>query len=390
MFLKKSSAIYCLLLVFGVIFVSDPVFAQSRRNNPINQNVRDELLPGRTDNLTQEQREALRVALEELNQSAENQLEMGNNDAAFEIWYRQIRLTRFLGVREEVETIKNVGAIAWQRSRRDDVNFLSERLSVLEAQNTTNSRLNPQLLPYFLDAYETLRDVDRSISLRVQLLEVARERGSEEDIKSNLESLGTLYLSKFDYFSAKPIYEELLTIAQREKDFIAESNSLRRLSQINGAMLRPENAIEYRKRLIANHVRNNNLRAVALVEIAVGDDYKLLDNPEEAAAFYQEAFNTAWSQGQFAIATDALKRLGNLYEEYEQLDSALVIYDELIKLQQQAYNYFGLMETYERIGIIHQQKQNITEARNSFIRALQIAQEINHRQEYYRQLLSQL
>lgn len=390
MFLKKNSVIYSWLLILTIIFISDPIFAQGRRNNPINQNVRDELLPRRTNNLTQEEREELRIALEELSQEAKNQWELGNNDEAFEIWYRQIRLTRFLGVREEIEIIDEVGAIAWERGRGDDVNFLSERLSVLEGENTTDNRLNPQFLPYFLDAYETLRDVDSLLSLRSQLLRVAREENNEEEIKTNLKSLGGLYVSKFDYFSAKPIYEELLTLAREERDFIAESNYLRRLSQINGAILEPENAVDYKKQLIANYVRNNNLRAVALVEISIGDDYRLLDNPEDAAAFYQEAFNTAWSQEQFAIATDALKRLGNLYQEYDQLDSALVIYDELIKLQQQAYDYFGLMETHENIGLIHQEKQNIPQARDSLMRALQIAQEINYRQEYYRQLLSQL
>ncbi|WP_069790160.1 tetratricopeptide repeat protein [Cyanobacterium sp. IPPAS B-1200] len=390
MFLKKGFVIYSwLLLLLTISSVSSPVFAQSRRANPINNNVRDELLP-RRNNLTQEERQALTIALEELNQSAQSQWELGNEDEAFEIWYRQIRLSRFLGVREEVEIIAEVGALAWQRGRGDDVNFLSERLSALQSQNTTNNRVNPQLLSYFLEAYEGLRDVDKSALLRKQLLEVAREQNNREEIISNLEALGSLYLSKFDYLNAQPIYEELLVFAQEDRNFLAESNYLRRLSQINGAMLLPENTVEYNKQLIANHVRNNNLRAVALVEISTGDNYRLLDNPEEAANFYQEAFNTAWAQGQFAIASEALKRLGNLYQEYEQLDSALVVYNELIKLQQQAYDYFGLMGTHEQIGIIHQQKQNIAEARNSFTRALQIAQEINHRQDYYQDLLSQL
>ncbi|MGY6528597.1 MAG: tetratricopeptide repeat protein [Cyanobacterium sp.] len=389
MFPKKGFVIYCWLLLLAIFTISSPVFAQSRRVNPINETVRDELLP-RGNNLTREEREALQGALEELNQSAQSQLELGNVDGAFEIWYRQIRLSRFLGVREEVEIIGEVGAVAWARGRGDDVNFLSERLSVLQSQNTRNNRLNPQLLPYFLVAYENLRNGDNSVLLRQQLLGVAREENNQEEIITNLEALGSLYLARFNYVEAQPIYEELLTIAQQERNFLAESNYLRRLSQINGAMLRPENTIEYNKKLIASHVRDNNLRAVALIEISIGDNYRLLDNPEEAAVFYHGAFNTAWTQGQFAIVTDALKRLGNLYQEYEELDAALTVYDELIKLQQQAYDYFGLMGTHEQIGIIHQQKQNITEARNSFTRALQIAQEINHREQHYRDLLSQL
>ncbi|MBE9221380.1 tetratricopeptide repeat protein [Cyanobacterium stanieri LEGE 03274] len=390
MFLKKGFIIYSwLILLLTISSVFNPVVAQNRRANPINENVRDELLP-RRNNLTQGEKEALKIALEELNQLAQSQLELGNEDEAFDIWYRQIRLTRFLGAREEVELIGEVGAVAWARGRGDDVNFLSERLSVLQRESTTNNLLNPQLLPYFLEAYETLRDVDNSIALRRQLLDDARGEDEEEDIINNLEALGSLYLSKFDYFNAQPIYEELLTFAQENNNFLAESNYLRRLSEINGAILRPENAVEYKKQLIANYVRNNNLRAVALLEISMGDDYKLLDNPQEAANFYQEAFNTAWAQGQFAIATDALKRLANLYQEYEQLDSALTVYDELIKLQQQAYNYYGLMETYESMGIIYQQQGNINQARIYFSQALQIAQEINYKQDYYQNLLSQL
>ncbi|RMD71089.1 MAG: tetratricopeptide repeat protein, partial [Cyanobacteria bacterium J149] len=120
-----------------------------------------------------------------------------------------------------------------------------------------------------------------------------------------------------------------------------------------------------------------------MLKIAIGDDYKSLNDPQSASQSYQEAFNTAWSNQQYAIAGDALKKLGKLYQEYEQWDSALQIYQELIKIEQQSYNLYGLMNTYDYMVIIYQQKEEENQALQYWQKALEIARHLNYKEDYF-------
>lgn len=385
LFLKSSW-----LLVLVLVLHSGTTFAQSRGKNPLNINVQDELLPVNNRDLSESEKSQLQESLQRLNEDAKTQLDLGNEAQAFEIFYRQIRLTRALGVVEELEIITEVGKIAWEKNRIEDLRFLTERLTVLEAKNTRNNRLNADLLPLFLDGYQTLGDINRSISIQQQMLVNAREKNDQQQVKKILENLGNAYLSIFNYFGAKPIYEELLTLSETDKSYVDQTNYLQKLSQINGNLLRVENAVEYKKRLVVSHTENERFTAIPMVKIAIANDYKMMDNPSEAGYYYQKAFNLAWSLGQYAIAGDALKGLGKLYQDYQELNSALQVYRELIKIEEQSYNFYGLMETYEQMGVIYQSQNRTQEARESFTKALQIAQQLRYRESDFVRKIEQL
>ena len=128
---------------------------------------------------------------------------------------------------------------------------------------------------------------------------------------------------------------------------------------------------------------NQDILALADLKISIGDDYVLLGEAEQASQNYQEAFSIAWSLQQFGAAGQALKRLGKLYENNDQDDYALRIYYELIKVEQESYNYYGLMQTYDAIGLIHLERQQYQQARTVFEAALDIAQSLKYQVDYF-------
>lgn len=387
----KKPALFSFVIIASLGIINNSIFAQNQQVNPLkNNNVEDVLLPTQNRPLTEVEKAQLQADLQSLNQSAEEQLALGNEDQAVEIWYRQLSLTRFLGLQFEVQEITRLGSLFWEWGRALEINNLTARLQILEAENTVDNQLNSQYLDIFFKAYQSLGNVEKSVDIQQQILTEAREKKNQEKVKENLISLGKLYLSKFDYFNAQPIYEELLTISERENDFINQTNYLKNLSQINSALLRSDNSIIYRKRLIENYEKTDNFNDIILEKIAIGDEYKKLDQPQEAGIYYQEAFNLAWSVKRFAQAGGALKQLGILYQDYEKLDSALQIYRELIIIEQQSANFYGLMATYGRMGDIYQQQSNYAEAQNYWRRALEIAQQLNHNQEFYLNKLAEL
>lgn len=385
--MKIRGKLLLAIISFFILFIVDKstiVLAQSEQKvNPLLIKFEDDLVPKIKRDLTALEIKRIEKKIVELETLAQEESIKGNDDLAFGLWYRAINLSKVLGTKEELEMITNVGKVAWDKSRNEDINFLNERLLILEQKYTQNQQINSEYLSLFINAYETLHNLDRSIMLNQQQLEIARKNNDINTVKITLDKLGKFYLAKFDYYRAEPIYQELLNIARLDQDYLAEGIYLRQLAEISNAIVNPENAIRYKQELAENYVKNQNLLNLSLIKIAIGDDYKTLKKPQESAKSYQEAFSLAWSLKQYSIAGDALDKLGILYQEYEQFDSALTIYQELIKVQQLSYNYYGLMNSYDYLGKIYSQKQDYSLALKSFEKALEIARSLSHKEDYF-------
>src|SRR6476646_9135759 len=85
--------------------------------NPLELKTPDPLLPQTGRPLTTQEQQTLRTALDELNTQATSQFQAGQPEAAFEIWYRELRLRRALGPLEEVAALSRVGTTAWEENR---------------------------------------------------------------------------------------------------------------------------------------------------------------------------------------------------------------------------------------------------------------------------------
>lgn len=381
-----------LIVVVNLIgFKYQSVFAQVEDVNPLLIKEKDELLPSIDRPLTDFEVRRLREELGKLDQEAEQQFKAGNLDEAFAIWYRKVRVIRTLSVEEEITSLRDLGTVAWENSRSQDIDHISKRLLVIESENKNNQgEVKLELVPLFSQAYEAIHNIDKSIEFSQKILKIARAENDISTIKNTLEKLGQSYLAKFNYYEAEPIYKELLTIAKEQQDYLNEGIYLRRLAEINSEIVNPENAVVYKKELEKNYVANQQLQILPDLKIAIADDYKDLDNAQEATEYYQQAFNLAWSLQQFATAADALKKLGRLYQDYNQNEYALQIYQELIKIEQQSYNLYGLMNTYDHIGEIYAKESNYDLASQWFEKSLEIANYLQYKVDYFNTKIQQV
>ena len=326
--------------------------------NPLEIPLDDELLPSVPRPLTPLEQKRLRRNLDELNQEAQQELDDGNDNEAFKIWYRELRLRRVLGRIEEVNALGRVGEIAWNKTRTEDVQIISKRIVELQQLSEQEDPLSPEFLIALANAYAKLHSLDNSIIVYQKVLNYARENDSPFTEKEALQGLGRLYLAKFDYPQAATIYEELLDMAQLEQNTYEEGLYLQALAEIYTASLQP-------------------------LKIDIGQDYETLDQPELASQNYQEAYALAWSLQLFGAAAEALTRLANLYTEYEQEDYALQIYQRLIQVEQLSYNYYGLMRVYDKIGEIYLENEQYEPALSAFQEGLILARSLNHNQEHF-------
>lgn len=367
------------LMIEGTIY---PILAQNQPA-PIDQPVTHPILPKINRPLSPLERRILRESLDQMNAEALTKYNAGNEPEAFNIWYKELALRRYLGPEEEIPALGRVGAIAWNRDRTDDVRSFTERINTLQQNTEAKGQLTPETLPIYAQAYQELHSLDDSLVIYQKMLANARASGDKAAEEDLLNKIGELHLSRFDYAKAAPVYEELLDMAQARTDALKEGVYLQKLAEIYREMLQPANSVKYKEELVENYLKNQKVQDLPSLKISIGIDYEALNQSEKASRSYQEAYSLAWSLLQFGTAGEALSRLGKLYENSQQYDLALQIYQELIKVQQRGYDYYGLMGTYERMGDIYLLQKNQPQALNSYQKALELAKAISYREDYF-------
>jgi len=116
----------------------------------------DPLVPASVP-LTPFQRRRLREALDQLNQDAQAQWNIGNQAAALEIWYRELRARRKLSTLEEINALGRVGGLVWEKSRKEDVLAISNRLEAIKQEQTKKKALTPEIQTALATAYQQIR-----------------------------------------------------------------------------------------------------------------------------------------------------------------------------------------------------------------------------------------
>jgi tetratricopeptide (TPR) repeat protein len=379
-----------LFLAGGMAVRPENASAQAQsKPNPLEQKISDPLIPPFERPLMPVERRKLAESLEQLNWEARAELDAGNEEAAFELWYRELVLRRWLGPLAEISALGRVGAVAWDKLRTDDVQFITERLLAIQQRAESRTPLTPEMLAALATAYDQVHSLENSLPIYQKILANTRQQQDIKTEEETLNKIGQLYLAKFDYGKAAEVYEALLDIAQSQNNAYTEGIYLQQLAKIYGEASQPQNALRIKQELAENYLKNKNLQALPALKILIAADYEAINEPERASQTYQEAFSLAWSLQQFGAAGEALQKLAQLYRNYEQDDYALGIYNELIKVEQQSYNYYGQMKAYDNIGQIYLKQGNYEQAVSAFKKALEIARSLKYQEDYFLQRIQQ-
>lgn len=386
--IKKVLFFRGLITSFGVslsLIAVTPSWAQTPFQNPLQvETFADPLLPKIPVIRPLSPLEQLRLKdpLDRLNQQAQQLYQEGKVDEAFQVWYRELRLRQKLDPIEEVEALGRVGEVAWQENRSLDFRNIEERLRVIE--KTARADNNRDLLAALAENYEQMRELDGAIALYEMLVE------DRENPTPLLEKIAQLQADQFHYQDAARTYEQLLAEAEAQGNTQTVINYLKQLKLWYEQADNPEAGIETKQRLIEIYQEQNNLDALPTLMVALADDYQKLEQFAQASRTYQDAFKLARSQQKYAIAAIALENLAELYRHDSSLDTTLDIYQQLIVIKQQSYDYYGLMVTYDKIGEIYQQQNNQKQARIAYEKALEFAQSLSYQEDYFRNKIQNL
>ncbi|MEG4082074.1 tetratricopeptide repeat protein [Microcoleus sp. POL10_C6] len=375
--------------------------------NPLEITTPDPLTPA-NESLSSTQRDELTAALEELNLEAAAKLQAGDGAGAFEIWFRELRLRRYLGPAAEIAALSRVGSVAWSNGKNLELQLITKRLQAIQKQVKSQVPLNTELLPVFAAAFQQVRAKGPTVEVYQEILENARQN---QDILAQgqiLKAIGLIHINWLSYDKAAPVYEELATLIQENRDLFAansavqssavvagngappqpvtpptEVETLRQLAYVYQQSKQPLKAIAAREKLASVYLNLQNPSAIPPLKIAIASDYQTIGQINLAAQYYQEAYNLAVPIQQYAQASEALDKLALLYRSQKQWEQTLRIYQMQLLLEERAYNFYGLMNTYDKIGQVYQEMKAYDKALESYQKGLEVAKKLGHRQEYF-------
>jgi tetratricopeptide (TPR) repeat protein len=358
--------------------------------NPLEITKPDPLLPRlpKRGTLSPEEQSRLRTAIDELDAQAAALYKEKKADEAFDVWYRGLRLRRALGRVEEVQALGRVGELAWQNNRKFDAQAITRRLQEIQKEAEDQKALNLELLRTLGQAYQLVRFPEPAVKVYQQILTQERQQGDAQAQETTLKTLAQLNMDWFNYPQAAAIYEELLTQAQSRGDRVNELAYLEQLVYIYNKAQQPENALRMKQKLAETYPLTDP--RVPALKIAIATDYEALNQPDPASQNYQDAYKLAWALRQWAYASEALQKLAALYHSHNQSDSALQVYDVLIKTQQQSYNFYGLMNTYDKMGQIYLEQKKYSQALDFFQRGMQLAKSLQYQENYFAEQLERV
>lgn len=360
--------------------------------NPLEITTPDPLLPPGINKqpLTLPQQQNLQRALDELNQEATAKLQAGDEEAAFEIWNREVRLRRYLGALAEVQALSRFGAIAWNRNASEQVRYITQRLQTVQKSAQSQKIVDLDLMRSLGEAYQKLRSPKLALEVYQQILTAVEQKQDAVAVLQILTTMGELHLSWFDYPQAAATYERLLNLTATQSNRTNELAYLQQLRYIYQQTKQPQAAVDTLKRLAEIYEQENNLTKIPELKLAIGVNYESLaqENPSiltEAFNNYQEAYLMAVRSRQYARAGEALQKLIPLYRSQGQIDEALQTSQILIETQEKAINYYGMMQAYDQLGQLYLERQDYPQALAAFQRGLELAQQLKHEETYFTQ-----
>ncbi|NJK38011.1 MAG: tetratricopeptide repeat protein [Oscillatoriales cyanobacterium RM2_1_1] len=379
--------------------------------NPLNSTEPDPLLPNPPASnqvLSSDQQAGLIPALDQLNLEATAALANGNPIQAFTLWTRELRLRRYLGLLPEIEALSRVGLVAWNNGQRLYLKFITERLNEILQQAQPQAEVNLELLQRLGVAFEEVRAKESAVQTYQTLRETYRQQQAILAEERALDQVAAVYLSWLDYSNAAATYESLLELQQEvqslrgtgalpslpvpvegenpqsaETDQPSQVKSLKNLAFIYEQLQQPLQAIAAKEKLVGFYLTQQNPQPIPDLKLSIGQDYEQLGQFQQAGQNYQEAYSLATTIQQFANASEALDRLAKLYRAQNRGETALELYQAQLLINQQSYNLYGMMNSYDNIGQIYFEQKAFQRALAAFQAGLELATQLKYGEDYF-------
>lgn len=359
----------------------DPFLADPLQDRP-----RDPLIPTAVVDrpLSPLELRALEQALDELAMEAEALAAAGETEAALERWMREVRLRRVLGLDPELAAIDRVAQGLRDINATQEIQLLTARLAVIQTELDIGQVPDRDRLAALAEIYTTLGQVMAAADLRQALATAALERGDRAEHQTQLEALALIYDDWFYFPEAAATYGELVALAQAQGDTEAEIAFLQRQIYTLDQGQDWAGAIMAQQQLLRLYSADEDRwPLVAAVQTQMAHHQRLGGDLEGASQQYQTAYSNAIASQQFEVAAESLRGLASLFQDLGRLPDVDYLYQQLILVERQAMNAYGLMDTFDQLGQLYELTNNPQRALLAYEEGLILAGQLRHRQDYF-------
>ena len=382
-------------------------------------------LPENPENLTPLQQQQVKETLEKLDLEALGYSQLGNPLKALQLWHQEWMLSRYLGTVTEIQTLSRLAPIFWDQNQKIEVQLIRQRLQTIFTESLSKNPVNLEHLQLLASAFQQTRSKADAVTVYQKIIELAHEK---EDILTEgkaLKILGNIHLKWLSYEKAALVYDDLARLIQENREVFltaylefqsqppatpapsgnspitqtntpapeappTEEETLKNLVYVYDQSGKSLQAIASLEKLIAFYTNLQNVKPIPSLKSAIASHYQALGKRNLASQYYQESYTLAIGIQQFAIASEALEKLANLYSSQKQWEAALKIYQMQLTINQQSYNLYGTMSSYDKIGQMYVQMKEDKKALNAFQEGLQIANQLGHGQEIFTQKITKI
>jgi len=391
------------LLLFGTVELQHPASVQAQAlrpevrfpflADPLEDVPRDPLLPTPPVSrpLSPLEQYTLEQNLDQLATQAEALAQAGETEAALELWRREVRLRRLLGLDQELVAIDRVGQRIRDFNATQELQLFSVRLDVIQPTLDINVAADLVRLEAMASTYATLGDVEAAAALRQQLADQALANGDSTEHQTQLEILASLYADWFYFDQAAETYRELVQLAQTSATPEDEIRFLRPHINTLEQAQRFEEALTTQQRLLTLYSRTEALwPLIPELQYRMGQNHRHLSDLDMASRQYQVAYTNAIANQQFDIAADAIRALASLYRELERWPDVSYLYQQLLLVEREAINAYGLMDIFDQLGQLYEQLGNPESALLAYREGLILARQLSHRETYFEEQINRL
>ncbi|MGB3199284.1 MAG: hypothetical protein WBA99_00180 [Nodosilinea sp.] len=359
--------------------------------NPLQDDPLDPLLPRPTVSrpLSPLELYALEQDLDRLALEAETLAEAGELAPAREIWRREIRLRRLLGVERELAAIDRVGQWLRDSTATQDLQLYAVRLDEIRADLTLPE--DQDLLESMANTYVVLGAIDGAAALRRDLAEAARLADNDAEYRRQLEILAALRAAWFYFPAAAEAYGELVELNQVELNpdderryLTLQAENLEQAEDFAGA-------IALQQRLLTLYHSDESLwPQIAPLQHQVARNYYALGDLDTASRQFQVAYTNAIDQGQLEVAANAIDDLADIYKSLGRWADVGYLYEQLLVVAQQSHSAFTMMAAYGELGQVHEQLGATPSALAAYREGLVLARVLGTRQAYFEAQIARL
>lgn len=358
-------------------------------SSPLEDDPRDPLLPDPPIQrpLSPLEKLALEADLDRLAATAAELFANGQSESAYELWMREVRLRRLLGLNQELTAIERVGQLVWDAGRSQEVRLLTARLEVIRA-DLQAPPVNMEPLQRVADLFALLGEAEEAIATYQQLADISQKQGQPVQHQTYLETIAQIQRRWFKFLEAALTYQELyaLEVATPEDKILY----LQRVADSYSQVKQFQQALEAQQVLLQFYQWQRELSPIPALRLSMGEHHQALNQLEAASQQYQRAYEQAIAIPQFAIASQSLKSLAQLYQQVGRDSDRIYLYQQLILVERASYSAFGVMFAYDQLGQTYEDLNQPEMAIEAYRQGLAIAEQLNHRQQHFRAQIRRL